>query len=159
MLIKSLYYKNFRQFKGEKTIEFSCDPKKNVTIILGNNTFGKTTLLQMFNWCFYNRAIFNDNPNFLLNLELKSQMYNGDSNEVMVEILLIHEGREYTINRRQEYLKTNGNVTAKTSQLKVSYKDLSTGKTNYIEKDQDMQSVINLIEPNSAAGGIACISR
>lgn len=152
MLIKSLYYKNFRQFKGEKTIEFSCDPKKNVTIILGNNTFGKTTLLQMFNWCFYNRAIFNDNPNFLLNLELKSQMYNGDSNEVMVEILLIHEGREYTINRRQEYLKTNGNVTAKTSQLKVSYKDLSTGKTNYIEKDQDMQSVINLILPEDLSG-------
>ena len=45
MLIKSLRYKNFRQFKGENQIAFSCDPQKNVTIILGDNTFGKTTLL------------------------------------------------------------------------------------------------------------------
>ena len=78
MLIKSLRYKNFRQFKGENQIAFSCDPQKNVTIILGDNTFGKTTLLQMFNWCFYDKAIFNDNPDFLLNLELASAMYNGD---------------------------------------------------------------------------------
>ena len=67
MLIKSLRYKNFRQFKGENQSTFSCDPQKNVTIILGDNTFGKTTLLQMFNWCFYDKAICNDNPDFLLN--------------------------------------------------------------------------------------------
>ena len=58
MLIKSLKYKNFRQFKGDHKVDFSTDKEKNVTIILGNNTFGKTTLLQMFNWCFYNKAIF-----------------------------------------------------------------------------------------------------
>ena len=153
MLIKSLRYKNFRQFKGEKTIEFSCDPQKNVTIILGDNTFGKTTLLQMFNWCFYDKAIFNDNPDFLLNLELSSGMYNNDPPiEVLVEIVLVHEGREYTINRKQDYLKMNGKVVPRDSQLKVSYKELSTGKTGYIEKDKDMKSIINMILPEDLSG-------
>ncbi len=153
MLIKSLRYKNFRQFKGENQITFSCDPQKNVTIILGDNTFGKTTLLQMFNWCFYDKAIFNDNPDFLLNLELSSAMYNGDSPlEVLVEIILEHEGRDYTITRKQDYLKVNGTVTHRDSQLKVTFKDLSTGKTGYIEKDKDMKSVINLILPEDLSG-------
>ena len=153
MLIKSLRYKNFRQFKGENQIAFSCDPQKNVTIILGDNTFGKTTLLQMFNWCFYDKAIFNDNPDFLLNLELASAMYNGDDPiEVLVEIVLEHEGRDYTITRKQDYLKVNGTVTHRDSQLKVTFKDLATGKTGYIEKDKDMKSVINLILPEDLSG-------
>ena len=83
MIVKSLRYKNFRQFKNENTIKFSCDRDKNVTIILGNNTFGKTTLLQMFNWCFYNKAIFNDNPYFLLNYEISKKMFNGDTKDDM----------------------------------------------------------------------------
>ena len=148
MLIKSLKYKNFRQFKGENTIEFSIDPYKNVTIILGDNTYGKTTLLQMFNWCFYNKALFNDNPDFLLNLELASNMYNGDSPvEVMVEILLSHEGRDYIISRKQEYFKINGKVLHRPSKLKVYYKELDTGKIGYIESDSEMNDVIQLILP------------
>lgn len=69
MLIKSLRMENFRQFKGTTMVEFSTDPTRNVTIILGDNTFGKTTLLQAFNWCFYGTVVFPHNPDFLLNLE------------------------------------------------------------------------------------------
>lgn len=46
MLIKTLRMENFRQFKGTTSVSFSVDPKQNVTVILGDNTFGKTTLLQ-----------------------------------------------------------------------------------------------------------------
>lgn len=153
MLIKSLRYRNFRQFKGENQIDFSCDPQKNVTIILGDNTFGKTTLLQMFNWCFYNKADFNDKPDFLLNLELASAMYNGDDPiEVFVEIILEHQGIEYTIKRKQDYLKVNGSVQHRDSKLKVTYKELATGKTEFIEKDRDMKSVINRILPEDLSG-------
>lgn len=153
MLIKSLKYKNFRQFKGENIIDFSCDKEKNVTIILGNNTYGKTTLLQMFNWCFYDKAIFNDNPKFLLNLEISSAMYNGDpEQEVIIEITIVHGGREYIINRKQDYIKVNGCVVAKESRLKISYKDLVNGKTEYIEKNKDMISVINMILPEDLSG-------
>ena len=57
MLLKALRMKNFRQFKGETNVTFACNKEQNVTIILGNNTFGKTTLLQAFNWCFYKMVI------------------------------------------------------------------------------------------------------
>lgn len=46
MLIKSLKMKNFRQFKGTTAVEFSCNPNQNVTIILGDNTYGTSSLIQ-----------------------------------------------------------------------------------------------------------------
>ena len=69
---------NFRQFRGTTKVDFSCDPEKNVTIILGDNTFGKTTLLQAFNWCFYGKVNFDQRPDFLLNYELAEEMRNGE---------------------------------------------------------------------------------
>lgn len=69
MLIESLKMVDFRQFKGEVTLNFSRDEKKNVTVILGDNTFGKTTLLQAFNWCFYDVINLPHNE-MVLNLEV-----------------------------------------------------------------------------------------
>lgn len=151
MIIKSLRYKNFRQFKGEKTIEFSNDKYKNVTIILGNNTYGKTTLLQMFNWCFYNIALFNDSPKFLLNYEISNMMFNGDSRDVEIEIILIHDNNEYSICRKQEYMKSNGKVIAKPSQIKITYKNLSDGITQ-IDREDLMEEIINTILPQELSG-------
>ena len=38
MIIKSITIENFRQYKNKNVIEFSTDPEKNVTVILGVNT-------------------------------------------------------------------------------------------------------------------------
>ena len=46
MIFKSITLNNFRQYKGKQVIEFSTDPEKNVTVIVGVNTSGKTTLIQ-----------------------------------------------------------------------------------------------------------------
>lgn len=52
MIIKSIALNNFRQYKGAQApILFSTDKEKNVTVILGVNTSGKTTLIQAFEWC------------------------------------------------------------------------------------------------------------
>lgn len=125
MLFKSFYIKNFRQFKGDTTIEFAHDKEKNVTIILGDNTFGKTTLLQAFNWCLYDFVMFDadSNPDMLLNYELASQMQNGSRNLVEVKIILIHKNTEYTISRVQEYIFTkHNNVVGEKSKITMSYK-------------------------------------
>lgn len=109
MLLRSLKLKNFRQYKGEQKIEFSCDPGKNVTIILGNNTYGKTTLLQAFYWCFYKHASL-DNPENMLNYDIMWSMHDGDVEEVLVEVDLYHGGLEYTITTSQEYRRNSGKV-------------------------------------------------
>ncbi len=146
MLIKSLKMKNFRQFKGITAVDFSCDTNKNVTIILGDNTFGKTTLLQAFNWCFYETVLFDNNPDFLLNLEVANGMTNGDVENVSVEICLIHNNIEYIISRSQQYICSNNKVTgAIKSQVKVSYKQ-HDGQTESV-RAIEVQNVIENILP------------
>ncbi|MBN1552902.1 AAA family ATPase [bacterium] len=145
MLIKSLKMKNFRQFKGETRIPFSCDPEKNVTIILGNNTFGKTTLLQAFSWCFYQTVTFDKNPDFLLNLEIETEMNNDTSSEVEVEITLIHDNTEYVMTRTQVYTCKNGTVRGLSPSMKVSYKQ-PDGQTESVRAVQ-VANVINNILP------------
>lgn len=45
MLIKQITLQNFRQFKGKQELVFATNPDQNVTVLLGDNTFGKTTIL------------------------------------------------------------------------------------------------------------------
>lgn len=146
MLIKSLRMKNFRQFKGSTKVEFACDPEQNVTIILGDNTFGKTTLLQAFSWCFYGTVVFPENPDFLLNLEVSEEMKDDGVETVEVEIVLEHDGAEYVITRTQNYYCKNGKVKGETvSKQKISYKQ-SDGQMEAI-KDNQVKNVINNILP------------
>lgn len=144
MLLKTLRMVNFRQYKGETEISFSCDDRKNVTIILGDNTFGKTTLLQAFNWCFYGVALL-PNPEMLLNLDIASLLIEGDFTDVEVEITLIHGGIEYILTRIQKYQKRNGKVSGLNPQMKVSYRK-EDGQTENV-KDIRINNVINTILP------------
>lgn len=146
MLIKTLKMENFRQFRGKTKVDFSLDPDKNVTIILGDNTFGKTTLLQAFNWCFYGKVNFDQRPDFLLNYEVSEDMRNGDQQKVEVEITVLHDGIEYIITRSQRYNCNGGNVRGEAvPTIKVSYKQ-PDGQTESVKAAQ-IENVINNILP------------
>lgn len=150
MLIRSLFIKNFRQFKGETNIDFACDKEKNVTIILGDNTYGKTTLLQTFNWCLYDFVVFDkdSNPDMLLNLELGDEMRYGSIENVEVKIIMIHKDIEYTISRTQRYVWTEHEIHGEKSKVSMSYKSLkSDGQTDIADKYVD--KVINEILPRN----------
>lgn len=41
MRFESIALHNFMRYKGENRIEFSCEERKNVTVILGDNTVGR----------------------------------------------------------------------------------------------------------------------
>ena len=121
MLLKSLRLHNFRQYKGTQTIAFSTDPQRNVTVILGDNTFGKTTLLQSFYWCFYGKVQL-DNPDDLLNYDVAATMTTGDTEEVEVQIELVHKGLTYTITRSRVYSKVGSDVRPTSApQVSMSY--------------------------------------
>ena len=150
MIIKSITLNNFRQFKGKQSLNFSCDPEKNVTVMLGDNTFGKTTILQAFNWCFYNFVIFpkESNPDFLLNLEVADEQAGKQQKcEVFVEVVLDHEEKEYVVRRSQLYVDRSYNDwTALASDLSVTYKE--NGITKSVRESEE-QNVIYSILPES----------
>lgn len=146
MIIKSLRMENFRQFKGTTKVDFSCDKDQNVTIILGDNTFGKTTLLQAFNWCFYGKVMFDQNPDFLLNMEIAEQMQDGDIQKVEVEITLLYDSVEYVISRTQRYTCAGTRVRGESvPTVKVSYKQ-QDGQMESVKAVQ-IKNVINNILP------------
>lgn len=144
MLLKSLVLKNFRQYKGRQTVAFSCDPEKNVTVILGDNTYGKTTLLQAFNWCMYGKVLL-DNPHDLLNYDVAAALPNGSSEEVLVEIELVHNGVNYTITTTQVFSKTGGVITGAKPVRKVCYLQ-PDGQTDNV-KEGKVDTVISSILP------------
>ena len=69
MIINKLELYNFRQYIGHQEVEFSTDPEKNVTVLIGVNTSGKTTIVRAFEWCLYGKNGFED-P-FLLNSDVR----------------------------------------------------------------------------------------
>ncbi|PFL68550.1 DNA sulfur modification protein DndD [Priestia megaterium] len=144
MLLKSIAMKNFRQYRGEQLVEFSCDKERNVTVILGNNTSGKTTLLQAFNWCLYDKAVF-DTKEFLLNLDVSREMNNGETETVEVEINLIHDNTEYIITRSQKYNCDSRGTRPSEKNVRVSYKQ-TDGQIEPI-KQIHVDNTINKILP------------
>ena len=123
MLIKQITLSNFRQYKEKQVIEFSCDKEKNVTVILGDNTSGKTTLIQAFNWCLYGLTSFKTRE--LINSESLQEMGVYSTSEVSVEVELLHEERLYVIRRTQTITKNEINRAPTFARpiLKVEYKE------------------------------------
>ena len=144
MLLQSLRLHNFRQYRGDQSISFSTDPQKNVTMILGDNTYGKTTLLQAFNWCFYEKVML-DNPDDLLNYDVANEMQNGSSEDVEVQIEFIHGGLNYTLIRTRRYTKTGADIHGAKPTVSMSFID-KDGQTNPI-KSYQVDNVVKSILP------------
>jgi DNA sulfur modification protein DndD len=136
MLLTSLKLKDFRMFKGEQTISFATDRQKNVTIILGENGSGKTSLAQAFTWCLYGKTEFDD-P-ILLCKATSQPMLPGQEETVRAVLSLVHGGIEYTISSEQRYKKNNAGVIQPTGQRKfsIAYK----GKDGQQEFVPDLKS-------------------
>lgn len=150
MLIKQITLSNFRQYRGKQIVEFSCDKEKNVTIILGDNTSGKTTLIQAFNWCLYGETSFKTKD--LINSEALREMEISSCKNVSVEIELIHENKLYVIRRTQKVTKSmpgRAHVFS-TPILKVEYKE-PNGEMQEVSSLQ-CQSTINKVLPEALSG-------
>lgn len=119
MIIKSLTLKNFRQFTGEQTIEFSTNPDKKVTIVIAESGVGKTTLIQAFQWILYGTCKYTK----ILNESLRSNMKPESYEEVCASVSLLHANRLYTISRKQLFHKLSKRVDAEDSTITVDYQD------------------------------------
>lgn len=150
MLIKQITLSNFRQYKEKQVVEFSCDKEKNVTVILGDNTSGKTTLIQAFNWCLYGLTSFKTRE--LINSESLQEMGLYSTNEVSVEVELQHEERLYVIRRTQTVTKNEPNraPTFARSTLKVEYQE-ENGEMQEVPS-VEAQNTVDKILPEALSG-------
>ena len=84
MIINKLEMCDFRQYIGLQEVEFSTDSEKNVTVLIGVNTSGKTTIIRAFEWCLYGKNGFEDTV--LLNSEVRENMKVEDVQETWVAV-------------------------------------------------------------------------
>ena len=119
MLIKKLVLHNFRQYIGTQEIEFSTDSERNVTVLIGVNTSGKTTLVRAFEWILYNKNEFDDK--ILLNRNVAENMQMGETQAVRGTLVLEHNGKEYEISRKQVYTCTGSSVRPSISTANIMY--------------------------------------
>jgi len=144
MLLKSLKIQNFRQFIGEQEIDFAYDDDKKITVILGKNTSGKTTLIKSFKWILYGVSDFETED--LINIPVASNMEPGDKEKVKGEIELKHKNTWYIIRREQDYFMTNsGDVKPENTRLIIQYKT-EEGKYDFL-RTSDHIDTINKILP------------
>lgn len=75
MIIKSITLNNFRLYEGMNTINFMLSTNQNITLISGENGFGKTTFLHSLIWCLYGKLISEIEAN--VRKEINASSYNS----------------------------------------------------------------------------------
>lgn len=114
MKIKSIKLHNFMRYKGDNELHFSTDDQKNVTVVLGDNTFGKTTLAQAFRWGLYeslNDTSYTKKKDVvLLNNEVAAELSGSGMRDVYVEIVIVNDDEEIKFVRKANFNKKTGNT-------------------------------------------------
>ncbi len=140
MIIESITLNNFRQFLGEKTIEFSTDKTKKATLIIAPNGTGKTTLLEAFSWCLYGRCDLQSIIN-----ERIEKTFSKDNSTITVKTVLIHNSIKYNIVRKAYLSKDYSKVKIKETSLIIKYIN-EDGESSTL-KNSDAQELIDDILP------------
>lgn len=142
MKFKKIVLNNFRQYKGRVEVEFSTDENKNITVVYGGITCGKTTLLQAFNWVLYGVANL-QNKEKLLNFEVEDSMKElGEKAEVFVELYIDNDGVNYKFKRINTFMLTeNGNVSSRGGFTTVEKQENDVWK-NIGNYDEEVKNII-----------------
>lgn len=140
MLIKTITVENFLPFQGKQKVEFSTDPDRNVTLIMGDNGAGKTSLAQAFEWCLYGRSP-KESPQ-VINAYVRDRISPSAYVYSSVEIEMEKDGVDYSILRKQRYSRKESGVLDRPGQQEfgITYKE--NGETKQISAS-DQKATIN----------------
>lgn len=125
MIVKSMIIENFRPYKGPVSIEFARG-EKNITIIEGRNDAGKTSFINAFTWCLYDKEPFRDegiegrcNQLALDKVNIKDEV------DVKVEMMMEDSsGRNVRVIRKQTFIKTSDKASrSKNNSELIIYRD------------------------------------
>ncbi|WP_302295793.1 AAA family ATPase [Parasutterella excrementihominis] len=142
MELKELKLKNYGSFAGENSIKFA----PSLTLIIGNNGDGKTTLFDALKWLF---DITNPEGNQpepdRISKNLIDGLEEGSSEEVGVELLCEHQGQKITLKKYFFVSFRDGELNIPRTVNKVAYIENFRGERTL----EDMHTVIQDIFPPS----------
>ena len=123
MKFQSITMKNFMRYKGVNTITFSCDDAKNVTVVLGDNTVGKTTIAQAFRWCLYGALMVEGRKKQedyqILNNDVLLLMDANARASASVDLVFENDTRRYHVHREEAYTRDFPRLIARVAQKKL----------------------------------------
>ena len=144
MIIHKLEMYNFRQYIGLQEVAFSTDPEKNVTVLIGVNTSGKTTIIRAFEWCLYAKNNFDDPV--LLNSEVRENMHVGETQEVWVAVTFSHADstgeKMYTLKRAYSYVCNERTMTNGKIAVGLNKKPTESVTLSYLQDDGQTKTSI-----------------
>lgn len=127
MIIKDIVIKNFRSYYGENKFTFS----DGLTLVIGDNGDGKTTLFEALQWLFETMVERNsiDNASEMR----KSKLEIGESDEVYVAMTFDHDGeksieKSYTFTRNSEISFITSKITFRGYENTSAGRELVDGK-------------------------------
>ena len=143
MIIIEIRCNNFFRFYGECVIECGVKKDRNVTVILGENGTGKTTMLNAFYYCLYGDVI---PPLYLTNMlnELAGrQLEAGRQTCAEVEICFKDKGVHYRAVRRRSFKKSEGTIhPVGHEEFFITYKNPRTGNDSRITETSFIEGII-----------------
>lgn len=155
MKFESIVLRNFMRYKGENRIDFSCDGERNVTVVLGDNTVGKTTLAQAFRFGLYGHILVENGKKesdyVLLNKDVIEFMDEKSNGSVGVEITILNRDKRYILRREIIYclklIRNQLELKEAANKLSLREEKISDASVAAEIKEEKIQSVINEMFP------------
>jgi DNA sulfur modification protein DndD len=147
MILKKLVLDNFRQYLGRQEIVFASQKQKNVTIIHGENGFGKTCFLNALLWGFYGSdGLTKDlpKPEHIIPDTVREQSTDPSADISTIEISFKHGDREFTLARSISLAQERASKGQNTD-LNLAIRHLDGQTTNC--DGREAQKIIDSILP------------
>lgn len=135
MELKELKLKNYGSFYGENTIKFG----PSLTLIIGNNGDGKTTVFDALQWLL---DTTNSAPQAKrISQKLVKELEEGVQREVGVELLCEHQGQNILLKKNFFISLQQGNLKVPDKANQIAYKENLRGERT----QEDMVKLIGAI--------------
>lgn len=142
MRIQEIKIKNYRQYQ-DQTFSFQHTKGCDLHLVIGQNTLGKTNLLNSIAWC-----LFFEEPHMgnkykaqpIVNLKTLTEVNEGDKITVSVSIKVQYDGSTLIFNREAIYEKRAYEVFLKSTFLEV-IQTQEDGINNWYQNDEATRMV------------------
>lgn len=152
MIINSIDLINFRQYRGTQKVTFAPDddsPRRNVTVILGENGRGKTGLFRALAFCLFNDHKLpqdEDAPPDQLHLpnlvSLEDAAQSGVPLISGAEVHFSHAGIRYQMRRTISAVRdSSGRVTTQPHELRLTC-TYATGNTSVFTDPGEIRTIV-----------------